>query len=383
MMTILDMTQKDLLSYLDRQISKNKELLIKYPLVLFGASQMASHIYNTSMCWEKVKFIVDETFSKQGTVYHGISVVSFQDVYDSFFSNDFICVVSIFSSRVAFNEIKSRIVKSYGLDPAKVLSFWDLSLVYPEVLPYYSFSNPLVLFNEWSTLKNNLVLCDQESRNCIEENYNLRILGSYVSFKQSDYLFDIFSNIRVSKLLVYIDGGAYDGDTIDSFLIQFPRFEHIYAFEPDRINFDKLKSKFAAGGNSKITLLKFPLWSSTQCIKFSSHGTESSSISSQGEEIAAVSLDEYFGNLIDKYIMVKFDLEGADYSALQGSKDFIQRLKPILVLSVYHGPSDVLDMWRFLEGLLPKFYKYMCRSYGADGTDFILYALPPWVFEPD
>ena len=40
---------------------------------------------------------------------------------------------------------------------------------------------------------------------------------------------------------IMVDCGAYDGDTALEFAKQCPNYKHIYAFEPDMDNFEKLK----------------------------------------------------------------------------------------------------------------------------------------------
>jgi hypothetical protein len=75
-------------------------------------------------------------------------------------------------------------------------------------------------------------------------------------------------------------------------------------------------------------------------------------------------------------IYIKLDIEGAELPALRASLAFIAARRPILGISVYHHPDDLLDAVQLIEetGVL---YKLYLRCHGeAGGDDLMLYAIP-------
>lgn len=59
--------------------------------------------------------------------------------------------------------------------------------------------------------------------------------------------------LELAKDEVFIDCGAYNGDTIDDFLKYCPEYKQIIAFEPETANFKQLQAKHKNTPN--VTLL--------------------------------------------------------------------------------------------------------------------------------
>jgi hypothetical protein len=57
----------------------------------------------------------------------------------------------------------------------------------------------------------------------------------------------------------------------------------------------------------------------------------------------------------NKINFLKLDIEGAEASALKGSKELIKLSRPVNVLSLYHLPRD--------PGGLPAILKEVCQDY--------------------
>lgn len=69
------------------------------------------------------------------------------------------------------------------------------------------------------------------------------------------------------------------------------------------------------------------------------------------------------------------DIEGAEHKALLGSRQIIQRDKPVLAICIYHKPEDFFDIPLLIEEILPKTYEYYIRQYRYGQSETVLYAV--------
>ncbi len=102
---------------------------------------------------------------------------------------------------------------------------------------------------------------------------------------------------------VFVDCGAYDGDTIKIFLEKSgSRFDRVVAFEPDPINFQNLKTHvqgLPTGIREKIILLKKVVGEDADYLRFNISGTCSSHISMDGSvEVESVPLDSVLSDFV-------------------------------------------------------------------------------------
>jgi len=175
--------------------------------------------------------------------------------------------------------------------------------------------------------------------------------------------------------LRFIDGGAYDGDTLLGLRKAGCGFDAVAAFEPDPHNFIRLAGHVRQGGSAKETFL-FPcgLGSHTEQVRFRSQGLSSSAIAQDGESlIQVVAIDDCVPMFRPNY--VKLDIEGAEASALKGMKNTIRESRPALAVCVYHKPSDLWEIPRLVDELLPDATFYL-RAHAWNGFELVLYAIP-------
>lgn len=179
---------------------------------------------------------------------------------------------------------------------------------------------------------------------------------------------DIFN---FSENEVFVDGGAYDGDTISHFMqITKGKFKYIYAFEPDSGNYRKLLVNHQ---NEKIKLFNMGLYSGMQDIKFLSGKGGSSQVTDSGEDsIRVCSFDDL--RVSDRNVtFVKMDIEGSELHALQGMSKTISRCKPKLAICIYHKFEDLWEIPLFIKRLVPE-YKLYIRNHKTYLDEIVLYA---------
>lgn len=175
--------------------------------------------------------------------------------------------------------------------------------------------------------------------------------------------------------LRFVDGGAYDGDTLSGLANEGCSFDAVVAFEPDLKNYQRLTSN-VAGGNfgSEVALFPCGLGEHTAQVRFRSEGLSSSAISSDGDTIIqVVSLDECAPRFQPTY--VKLDIEGAEMSALKGMVKIIQRSRPAIAVCVYHKPADLWEIPLLIRDLVPDSNFYL-RAHAWNGFELVFYAVP-------
>src|SRR5262249_13868358 len=131
---------------------------------------------------------------------------------------------------------------------------------------------------------------------------------------------------------VFVDCGAFDGDTIDSFLKQQTLgFKKIIAFEPDPASFAKLTEKVAyLQTRDRIVLHKAATGAANGPVAFTGDGTPAASMGAGPIEVDCIKLDDVLKDEFPTYI--KMDVEGAELDAIEGAYQTIKRHSPVLAV---------------------------------------------------
>ncbi len=178
---------------------------------------------------------------------------------------------------------------------------------------------------------------------------------------------------QLGRKEVFIDCGAFDGDTI----VEFRRatedyFERIIAFEPDPQNFTALRS--VVNGDSRITLQPYaPLAHDPK--RFGSLSAALALICPPAGacEVQTITLDEALEGMAPT--CMKFDIEGSEPDALEGGRETIARHRPKMAVCLYHLPDHLWSIPLRLNELLPD-SRFTLRTYCADGWDCVCYCIP-------
>ena len=165
--------------------------------------------------------------------------------------------------------------------------------------------------------------------------------------------------IRPAEDEIYVDLGAYNGDTIRELLSHTGgRYEKIYALEPDKRNFRKL-SEYAESMKN-IELYNAAAWLREDTLNFNAAGGRQGKLSSKGVETAALSVDGILQGGRATYI--KYDVEGAEREALEGTEKTIEKYAPKLCVALYHRAEDIFELPVRICEMCPK-YKLYVRHY--------------------
>jgi FkbM family methyltransferase len=178
-----------------------------------------------------------------------------------------------------------------------------------------------------------------------------------------------------SRPITFLDGGAYDGDTLRALKKFGVEISQWLAFEPDRSNFAKLAA-FGAICGVPATLMPCGLSDRAHIVQFAEgHDTGSRVLEDvqTGVSVQCVAVDDVFQNVPIDY--VKLDIEGAEGAALRGMAKAVQKYRPRLAVSAYHRPADLWDIPLQLSDMMPDGKLYLRHHY-PNTFDVVAYAFP-------
>ena len=183
----------------------------------------------------------------------------------------------------------------------------------------------------------------------------------------------------------YADIGAYNGDTIREILTVSDNIDHIVALEPDSRNFKKLVNYINENAcrfsGINVELHNTAAWNENTVLPFDIRGGRNSKPADKSNAyvtVKAEKLDSILhgstlrGRKID---YIKYDVEGAEAEALQGSESTIKKYSPSLTVSIYHRPGDIFNLIEYVHDLNPKYKLYIRRFPYIPAWDLNLYAV--------
>lgn len=183
-------------------------------------------------------------------------------------------------------------------------------------------------------------LCDEKSRytyECIIKNKITGELPPVLSCETS--VSEVYENIiKPTSDGIFLDLGAYRGDTVLEYLRYAKNAKKIIAVEPDYKSY------------SKLALLDIPCMSTLNVAVsdrdgvalFDSQHSRNSRLDIGGTPLSVRSVDSILNG--DRCDYIKMDVEGAESDALNGAKNTILNYKPKLCVSAYHRPSDIFAL---------------------------------------
>lgn len=190
------------------------------------------------------------------------------------------------------------------------------------------------------------MLADEKSRKVFLDVLNFKISGKidYLKDCESD-ISEVYENlIKPTPDGVYIDLGAYNGDTISEYLSYAKDAKKIIAFEPDKKNYKKLLSRIENENIKNAECLNIGAWNEEDALYFALKGGRNSKLVKEGElEIPCNSVDNVSKGL-DSVDVIKFDVEGAEEKAIEGCRETILHHKPKLMVSAYHKNEDIFKL---------------------------------------
>jgi len=219
----------------DRQYTKRPKV------VLFGCGNLGRTLLK---CMKEKKIVVaalcDNNEAKWGQEIEGYSILSPQEAAKAF-GKYCIFVVSIHSPGHAYEETRTQL-ESLGC--SAISSFLPFLWKYVDSIKIHFHENDAPSFfieNKKDILAAYKLLSDQESRARFVGYLKWRMTGEFKNLLPISDTQQYFpdSLYRINENEVFVDCGAYDGDTLRSFSAKTSSFFYI-AYEPDPQSFEKL-----------------------------------------------------------------------------------------------------------------------------------------------
>ena len=209
---------------------------------------------------------------------------------------------------------------------------------------------------------------------------------------EGNYLFravsdpdEIEKNILCPKTIRnYIDLGAYTGDTIQKLSLVAPNLQTVYALEPDPRNFRKLAAYAGEETRFRIFPVEAAAWNTETELLFDESGNRNAGAlanrsaalenrPAKARPVRALPLDKLTEK--ESVDFIKYDVEGSEREALEGSRKTILRDHPKLLVSVYHRVDDFFALPLFLHKSFPEYTLYLRRAAGIPAWDLNLWAV--------
>ena len=208
------------------------------------------------------------------------------------------------------------------------------------------------------------MLSDEKSKKVFVNLINFRLTANFnlieeIADEFDDQYFDK-EIIKMDKESIYLDCGAYIGDTVDSLINHNYSYKKIISIEADPNNYETLCNNVKKYHD--IFCVNCGVWNKEGEIRFETMKSgASNSVSDNGDLIIpSKKIDDIVIN--EKVTHIKMDIEGAEVPALIGAFDTIQKNKPTLAICIYHKVDDFITIPMLIKSLCPE-YKIFIRHY--------------------
>ena len=254
---------------------------------------------------------------------------------------------------------------------------WDVYKHISEIIGFqYWLTNPEFFHENFDNIEEAYEdLADEESRKILSNLIRFRsgLMDSYSLYKSEEpqYFNSLSLNVKKNENFIYVDGGAYDGDSYIE-CKNLKNIDEAILFEPDPDNYEiliKNSSKF----DKNVSMVPLGLSDGYSTFSFFSND-EGGHISDSGDTtICTCSLDNFLGG--KKIDFLKLDIEGNEARAIEGAKKTIQNNLPVLSMSAYHKPEDLWDLIKRVKAISDG-YNFYLRQHYYNSFDVVLYAIP-------
>ena len=213
------------------------------------------------------------------------------------------------------------------------------------------------------------MLCDEQSKRVFDNIINYRLTGEIDYLLTCESLPEEAYGLLNLRDEVYVDLGAYTGDTVAEFIRYTKGYERIYALEPDKKTFRKLEKNLS--GLENTYLYNAAAHEKSGKIAFAMRGGRNSSAAETGILTDSVSVDDILEDNRASYI--KMDVEGAELAAIRGAKETILKYKPKLAISCYHRIDDIFEIPKEVLSLRKDYKVYMRHMPYIPDWDTVFY----------
>jgi len=303
---------------------------VNKPIVLYGMGNGADHIMHYLDSYEiEISGVFASDDFVRGHQFHGFEVLTYSKAKSIF--GDMIVLLCFGTQRPEIIQRIKNIASEQELYAPDVPVYGD-GLFTAEYAALHR--------NELQTVYD--LLADDISKKVFRSVIEYRITGDIQPLFQCETPADeAYKNIlKLNDDEIYLDLGAYNGDTIREFLSHTNGYRKIIAVEPDKKNFKKLQANTQSLNN--IEIHNIGIHNRSDNLYFEMNSGRNSKIGNSGNLIKVNSVDNILYNSPATYI--KMDVEGQEANAIEGAKETIKNYRPKMLISCYHRTQDIYTL---------------------------------------
>lgn len=336
------------------------------PIILYGMGNGGDKIFELA---ENHHITISGVFASDdhagGQIFHGHTVVNFSEIINA--HNDPVILL-------AFGTERPELI-------AHIRSIADRYMVLAPDLPLCGgrHISPEYLEQERKTiLKARNLMADETSKMVFDSLLEFKLTGCLEPLIRCETpQEEAFDLLHLDNQESYLDLGAFNGDTIQTFLgLTKGQYTSIDAFEPDIRNFRKLSQNTAALDH--LTLHPIASWSEDSVLTFTGKGgrnvgllTDVAGKKMHIHQVEAKAVD----SLNKDFTYVKMDVEGAEAETLLGMRNTLSRCHPKLQISAYHKTDDFITLPLLLEELCPGYRIYLRHHPSLPAWEIQMYCI--------
>lgn len=347
----------------------------KERLILFGAGPLGRGILaGLRKAGVEPLGFADNNKKLWGMDVSGLRVFSPDDAAQAY-GNSACFVVTIYQGSSARRQLAS-------LGCSNIAPFVALLWKYSDLFnPQSGIQLPHRLVEQIGAIRNcYALLADDDSKQELHEQLRWRYWLDYSALSPGldprDTYFPM-DLVSASSEDVFVDCGAFDGDTIRSFNEHWGgKFRYAFPFEPDHANRTALISTVKSLAlDSRVTIMPYAVGNSNGPVSFANSSSAASHVTTaeNGLTIEGRRLDDIDWALTPTFI--KMDIESSEPQALAGAAKLLRQHHPILAVCTYHRSEHLWEIPNLIHSIAPE-YKLFLRRYAEECWEGVCYAIP-------
>lgn len=223
------------------------------------------------------------------------------------------------------------------------------------------------------------LMADEQSKKVFENVIRYKLSGDISLLRECETpKSESYDILKIGAEEVYVDLGAYNGDTLSEFLNETSmKFKKLYAMEPDHKNYQKLKRRLYMIGSALLEAYNCGAWDCETTMTFSLRSGRSTRVGEENphrcREVNMMSVDHMLQG--GEATFIKYDVEGSEEKALNGTKATISKYRPKLNVAVYHRNEDMFAIPLQIASLNKKYKIYLRHHPYVPDWDTNLYCI--------
>ncbi len=229
------------------------------------------------------------------------------------------------------------------------------------------------------------LLADEASKEVYRSVIDFKLSGDirYLRYTHSDFS-EVYQGIlHAEDFKAIADLGAYNGDTLREIKPYAKKLKKAVAFEPDRRNHRKLCEYAQGETDFFIEAHQKAAWSHNETLVFDGSGNRNSTLISgeslpvaKGAKCVEAEADSLDNTLAGRRVdYIKYDVEGSEKEAIDGSDKVISSFYPALLISLYHRSEDIFSLPLLIHERYPEYKLYIRRREYIPAWDTVLIAV--------